>query len=97
MDQWECKDAKQWNGVNLRIIGGKIRHEKRIIKGHLNWLVVSYGETKFGRQKGRKKGSKGDKILQPLSKLFKEFSCHFKCSSCPRSALDQILSEESSF
>ena len=33
MDQLECKDPNQWHVVNLSKIGGKIRHEKRIIKG----------------------------------------------------------------
>ena len=28
MDQLEFKDADQWHVVNLRTIGGKIRHEK---------------------------------------------------------------------
>ena len=50
-------DANQWHVVNLRIIGGKIRHEK---KYHLSAFVlaswVHTGITKFGREKEAKKG-----------------------------------------
>ena len=52
MDQLECKDHNQWHVVNLWTIGGQIRYEKRIIKGHLNWLVVSYG-CRGGNRAGR--------------------------------------------
>ena len=45
MDQLEFKDTNQWYAVNLRTIGGKIRHEKGSFK--CNWLGLgcAYGET----------------------------------------------------
>ena len=42
MDQLEFKDANQGHVVNLRTIGGKIRHEKGQFKVHLTWILGAY-------------------------------------------------------
>ena len=82
MDQLECKDPNQWHVVNLRTIGGKIRHEKRILKGHLNWLVVSYGWNKNRKAKGIKKRKQREKIptapLQAIQVTLKSISSPFQ-------------------
>ena len=79
MDQLECKDPNQWHVVNLWTIGGQIRYEKRIIKGHLNWLVVSYGWNNNGKAKGiKKKEAKGENFCSPSPSHSIDPQVHFK-------------------
>ena len=67
MDQLECKDANQWHVVNLRTIGGQIRHEKVSLKciGLVFW--VHTGETNLrGKSGAKRKQSKGENYAAPF-------------------------------
>ena len=52
MDKLEFKDANQWHVVNLRTIGGQIRHEKGSFKCICLGFWVLMGETKLKGKKG---------------------------------------------
>ena len=90
MDQLEFKDANQWHVVNLRTIGGKIRHEKGSLKCIWLGFLVLTCETKLEGKKGSKKKvhihareTNSATPFQAIQVILMSFQIHFKCSSCP--------------
>ena len=84
----------QWHGVNLRTIGGQIRHEKVSFKVHLG---LSFGgltsETNCGKAKVKTKGKHArEKICSPFPRnssdshaISSPFQVFIMSMKCPRS------------
>ena len=86
MDQLECKDANLWPVVNLRTIGGQIRHEKVSLKciGLVFWvhMVETNLRGKSGAKRNQSKGENSAAPFREIQVILMPFQVHFKCSSC---------------
>ena len=77
--------------VNLRTIGGQIRHEKVSLKciGLVFWVLT--GETSLKGKSEEKREAKrklarettSPAPVQAFQVILMPFQVHFKCSSCP--------------